>query len=343
MPIVASSQLTLTDVYDSKQYTFSIRPTRQTSVVFDGVSVYQPDYASSPQELVPEISVSGEVGLLSSGFESCTWTKQLPGQAPVPVPDGNPAYGLSPIGTSGLSSLIVSENPVSGADLVSYEATIVYRDPILGEILTLTATCDIRRITNGVAGVNAITLNLTNDSATLSADPDGLVSDYSSMQTELEVLSGTTNVTGSWTITTEPSTGVTGVQTGPTYQVTNMEVDDGTVLFRAEKDGQIYEKWFSVSKIRRGEDAYRVEVQSSQGNIFKNGAISTELSARLYKGDTDITDTVAAQYFVWTRASSDPVADQAWNFSHASGRKTITISPTDVYVRATFNCQVTKF
>ena len=339
MPIVASSQLTLTDVYDSKQLALSIRPSRQTSVIYDGISVFQPDYAVVPQELTPEVSVLGEAGLITNGITSCTWTKRTANLAAVPVPGTDPAYSTTPIGTGALTALVIAENPVANTDLVSYEATVTYLDPVLNESITLVASCDIRRITNGVTGKSAITLNLTNDNASLSADADGVVADYSSMQTELEVLSGVTDVTSEWTITTMPSIGVSGTQTGAHYQVTDMTVDDGTVLFQATKSGLTYEKWFSVSKIRRGEDAYRIEIVSSNGNLFKNGVIDTVLSAKLYKGDEDITTATGMQYFIWTRTSADPAGDSLWNQNHAAGKKSITITDADVQVRATFNCQ----
>ena len=257
----------------------------------------------------------------------------------MPVPGSNPSYSTTSIGAGALTKLVIAENPVASNDLVSYEATIVYQDPVLNEAITLVASCDIRRITNGVTGKSAITLNLTNDSATLSADADGNVADYSSMQTELEVLSGVTDVTKEWTITMMPSIGVSGIKNGAQYQVTNMTVDDGTVLFQATKGGLTYEKWFSVSKIRRGEDAYRIEIVSSNGNLFKNGIINTVLSAKLYKGDEDITAVTGMQYFIWTRTSADPTGDSLWNQNHAAGAKSISITDADVQVRATFNCQ----
>lgn len=90
----------------------------------------------------------------------------------------------------------------------------------------------------------------------------------------------------------------------------------------------------------KGEDAYRMEIFSTNGNIFKNGEIGTTLIARVYKGLRDVTDNYDASRFRWTRQSDDHVGDEAWNTSHFGGSKQITVTESDVYLRATFSCQL---
>jgi len=341
MPIVASSQLTLTDVYDSKQLSLYIRPTRQTTIIFDADGGFAPDYTGTPLRLVPEITALGQSELLTNNISSCVWTVQRDNETEAPIVAAG-LYGLETIGTGALEQLVISANPLMAHNIAQYSVTISYLDPVLGETLTVTGSLDLTKILNGRVGEDAVTLNLTNDSASLSAAWDGTVSDYSSMHTRLEVLSGSTSVTSDWVITAVPQNGVTGTFTSPSYQVAGMENDDGSVVFTATKGPLVYTKTFSVSKIRRGEDAYRVEIISSQGNLFKNGIVSTELSAMVYRGDEDITASTGVQHFIWKRTSADLAADAIWNADHAGGAKTITITPTDVTVRATFNCKYTN-
>lgn len=85
---------------------------------------------------------------------------------------------------------------------------------------------------------------------------------------------------------------------------------------------------------------YRVEVISSNGNVFRNGNISTILEARVYHGSTDITSAVPVEKLIWTRTSHDSVADDAWNAAHAAGAKTITVTKDDIWGRATFSVQL---
>lgn len=89
-----------------------------------------------------------------------------------------------------------------------------------------------------------------------------------------------------------------------------------------------------------GENALALYISSSNGNIFKNGDIQTVLSARVYSGSTDVTDDYDSNAFIWTRVSSDTSGDAAWNQNHYGGTKQITITSSDVHVRATFFCDL---
>ena len=85
---------------------------------------------------------------------------------------------------------------------------------------------------------------------------------------------------------------------------------------------------------------YKVEIISTNGNIFRKGAINTILFAKAYRGTEDITDVTDASKFKWTRVSDDADGDTAWNNAHSTGAKSITITPADVTVRAVFNCEL---
>jgi phage minor structural protein len=89
-----------------------------------------------------------------------------------------------------------------------------------------------------------------------------------------------------------------------------------------------------------GEDAWHVEILSSNGNIFKSGNIQTVLEARVYKGGTDVTDDISLTRFKWKRVSEDVAGDDIWNQRYFGGTKTIVVTPEDVYRRATFFCEI---
>lgn len=89
-----------------------------------------------------------------------------------------------------------------------------------------------------------------------------------------------------------------------------------------------------------GKDALTLRIISSNGGIFKNGDISTVLSAEVYLGQTKVTDNYDSNAFVWTRVSADPDDDYQWNSAHAGGAKQIKITASDVYIRATFFCDL---
>ena len=85
---------------------------------------------------------------------------------------------------------------------------------------------------------------------------------------------------------------------------------------------------------------YRVDVVSSNGVIFKNDDIRTTLAAVVYRGITDVTSQIDANCFRWSRKSADATADALWNQAHFGHTKTIEVYNIDVFLRATFNCEV---
>jgi phage minor structural protein len=85
---------------------------------------------------------------------------------------------------------------------------------------------------------------------------------------------------------------------------------------------------------------YKVEIISSNGNVFKNGQIFSTLEARVYHGANDVTATIDANRFRWTRVSDDESGDASWNSAHFSGTKSVSITPSDVPIRATFQCSI---
>ncbi|UDM72738.1 hypothetical protein [Vagococcus fluvialis] len=100
------------------------------------------------------------------------------------------------------------------------------------------------------------------------------------------------------------------------------------------------EKRIKEIELTPGEDAYNIQIISSQGSVFRNGNGRTKLFAFVYKGAKDITEELNSACFIWNRASQDEDSDKAWNDKYAGGRKSIEITNEDVYKRATFSCSI---
>src|SRR5699024_2789704 len=97
-----------------------------------------------------------------------------------------------------------------------------------------------------------------------------------------------------------------------------------------------------IPVVSDGKDVYKVEINSINGDTFKNGIIDTWLYATVYKGGTDITSEIEERRFEWTRMSMDEEQDRIWNERYYGGRKEIKITHEDVYKRATFTCSIRK-
>lgn len=91
---------------------------------------------------------------------------------------------------------------------------------------------------------------------------------------------------------------------------------------------------------------YKVEIVSSHGLYLRKSDnpsdVLTTLTAKVYQGAVDITDSVDANRFKWTRVSPPPynAQDVTWNAEHFGGTKTIDITNHDISIRATFTCEI---
>lgn len=130
--------------------------------------------------------------------------------------------------------------------------------------------------------------------------------------------------------------GVLSSQDGSSY----WNLETGEVVLRAYATATSVEQ--VEDRITEIEDKkmYRLVITSSNGNIFKNGDISTVLTATVFSWDENITDSLDTNQFVWTRISDDVEDDKIWNDAHFGGAKSITITNDDVKVRATFCCDL---
>lgn len=102
----------------------------------------------------------------------------------------------------------------------------------------------------------------------------------------------------------------------------------------------VYYDIITITKLYDGEDAYSVQIYSSNGSNFINGDIATMLRAKVFKGAKDITDTLSDNIFNWFRVSDNPEGDAVWSQQHEGVGKSVVISDEDVYRRATFECEV---
>lgn len=102
----------------------------------------------------------------------------------------------------------------------------------------------------------------------------------------------------------------------------------------------VYYDIITIAKVHDGEDAVLVTVTSTNGNQFIGGNVATTLQATVYRGFTDITEDLPANFFDWIRHSDNLEGDAVWNSLHEAAGNEIEISHEDVYRRAVFTCEV---
>lgn len=82
--------------------------------------------------------------------------------------------------------------------------------------------------------------------------------------------------------------------------------------------------------------AYKLEIASTS-DVLSSTIQRTVLSARVWFGSQEITDSLDASRFSWERVSADSAADALWNEAH-TGVKAITLTTKDVLYSATYYC-----
>ncbi|QIW89885.1 putative tail endopeptidase [Bacillus phage Izhevsk] len=87
---------------------------------------------------------------------------------------------------------------------------------------------------------------------------------------------------------------------------------------------------------------YKIEFHSTKGFTFKNGQIDTDITARVFRGQSEITDTILPSGFIWTKYDKDGVLDTAWTNAHVGVGNKISVTAVDVNQKAIFKCEINK-
>lgn len=112
------------------------------------------------------------------------------------------------------------------------------------------------------------------------------------------------------------------------------------IKYAAIYKSEIYEDIFTIYKQFDGQSAYSLYIRSSNGYIFKNGIVSTILTAHIFKGGEEITGKIPDKNFRWLKSSGNIMEDEVWNSVGHKG-KSLEVTGEDVYRKAVFDCEVT--
>ena len=80
---------------------------------------------------------------------------------------------------------------------------------------------------------------------------------------------------------------------------------------------------------------FRIEIVSTS-DILSEDIQTTTLTARVWHGSENVTDTLPASRFQWKRKSADDTADAIWNNAH-KGMKSITLTTRDRMIENIIN------
>lgn len=279
MAVMASGQLTLVDINDSKQLQLFLNSSQPKTQIFNpDNSTYTPSWTTNKPVVTPQVFVAGDTTDLINSLKSIKWF--IDGVEKT-ASDTNYTLG------TGNKSLTINTNVLSSATAVKIECEVVYTDPDTGFDIKAKADIEFVKVSSGAKGVkgdtgatgatgaSAIMAVLTNDSHTVTTNTDGSGGSYGGATSTIMVYEGGSDVSASWTVTATPSAGVTGSLSGKTYTVTAMSVDTGYVDFTATRSGYAtITKRFTIAKNKQGVKGDTGTSATSYWLVSSNPAIS---------------------------------------------------------------------
>jgi hypothetical protein len=255
MTIVASGQLTLVDLNDSKQLVAYIGASQPKTVIYNpNTGSYTPDYSSSNNVLTPQLYVAGSSSDVSNQTTATRWYVQPNGTGtPTQITSSDSNYTL---GSGTPKTLTIKNNVLASNNSMTYICEMDYLDPDTGLTVTAKTSIEIVKVTNGANGTNAVIGVLSNDTHAVPADANGNVLSYAGAVSTMSVFNGSTDDSANWTYsvtTTNVSGTASGSPANRTYTVTSLTADIGYVDFTATRSGYpSITKRFTIVKNKQG-------------------------------------------------------------------------------------------
>ena len=115
--------------------------------------------------------------------------------------------------------------------------------------------------------------------------------------------------------------------------------DKAVYSFKAKVAGKVVaSQSVTITNVNDGTSPINLVIDSSNGYQFKNNIINTTFTAILYQNNKEIDSDGTKFAYIWSKTNADGIVDTAWNLAHQTSQKSITITNSDVWQRATFDC-----
>lgn len=357
----AQGQFTIIDYNDAITLTGYISANNSKTQMFNPDNgSYTPDWSVSPYMiLTPSLYVAGtstdKMTVASSGVQSVKW---YDGATQITA---NANYAFS--GTYS-HILTIKTNTLAGLPGKDYKVEIVYNDATTGLDLTYVTSISLSRVVNGSGITDLI---VTTPSGNIFKNDE-----VASLTATAELWRGstvdTTNVTYKWAMmdSSVASTSSTGYDadfglgwrklTNTTNMYQGCTTDTLTIYAGAvdsfatvkciaidtDSASATYNgKFTDVASFIDVTDPFSVVITSTGGDVFKNGAGSTTLTAHVYQAGVEI-DTTGTATYTWSKYNSSGTQVNFANGNQTKTGKTLSIDGSDVDIKATFMVVVTN-
>lgn len=124
-----------------------------------------------------------------------------------------------------------------------------------------------------------------------------------------------------------------------TWSSTKLKSEMQSIVSQMETSSSELDQKIEVSK------QWTLLIQSTNGKMYSGSDFETTLTVQLYHGSELVTDQYDDSCFIWVRESIDKDGDTAWNATHNTGTKSLTITEYDTvgYSTTEFECQFWDF
>lgn len=345
----AQGQFTIIDYNDALTLTGFINSNLSKTQMYNPDNdAYTPNWATTNLVLTPSLFLAGSSSdiITSTEVQTVSWYE---GTSTTAITTGG-SYALS--GTKS-HILTVKGNVMAGLPGKDFRCVISYKDATTGLTLSYTTSISFSRVVNG-SGI--VSLDVTTpqgnvfkngEVTSLTAKAElwrGSVVDNSNVSYQWYVLDpDATSDTGGgigWQKLTNTANKYSGVATNE-LTVYGDAVDSYATFKCVAKDtdstSATYNNTYSnVASFVDMNDPISVEIESTGGNVFKNGIGSTTLTARVYQAGVEVDEQGTQGTYEWKKYDKDGSLVSSWSKTD----KSFTLGSGDVDVKATLVVKV---
>ena len=183
---------------------------------------------------------------------------------------------------------------------------------------TLTDSVTVFKVEGGLAGTDAVTAFLTNESHTFTSLNNGNIVSFAGGSTKMEVFEGITNVTNNYVISSSNGVGMTASDSGNTVTISAMAHDSGSLIINASSGSVDIDKIMSLTKSKQGTaglpgSAAKMLTITSDSPVFSfpSSSSSTAIddTIELIINQQNLSATVDVNDLVIKDSSGNPLTD----------------------------------
>ena len=369
MPVVSNGQITIVDLYDAPSLNAWVGASQTTVQTYNNTTqTYTPNYPTTPQELTLNLTKAGSVtSLIGGAVSNVKWFKTV-GNTKTEITSVTNTDNEYKSGTSH-SVLTTKVNVPTANNGVLYSAEGTWTDPDTGLAVSFSASIPITLVQLAKAAVigtvytpdGDVFRNNTPANLKINADlyKDGALSSGSK---KFKWFAADSSVTTSqdtdggvgWRKITA-TTGTVGAVANSTFDAAVTTQGVLTVYPDAVTSAQTFKvvitdnaggtsgtKVTGYATIKDLDDPIMVIVDSTGGDVLKNGVGTTTLRARLFQNGAEIDAAPTYAYtYTWSRWQNNAM-DASWGTAGSKTGKEITVGTADVDNKTMFKVEVSK-